>query len=162
VISIIVAMARNRVIGANGGLPWHLPDELKTFKRLTMGHHIIMGRRTWESIGRPLPGRTAIVVTRQPDYRAAGALAAHSLDEAIGLCRDDDEIFVIGGASLIAEALPRASRLYLTVVDAAPAGDTCMPDFDLSEWREVASEVHAADTRHAHPFRSVTYERAAP
>ena len=98
-------MASNRVIGANGAIPWHLPEELKRFKSLTMGHHIIMGRKTWESIGRLLPGRTTVIVTRQPGYRVPGAIVAHSLDEAIAACGDDDEIFVIGGAELYAQAL---------------------------------------------------------
>src|SRR5262245_14819774 len=111
-------MACNRIIGANGTIPWHLPDELKHFKRLTMDHHIIMGRKTWESIGRPLPGRISVVVTRQRDYRAPGARIAHTLDDAITACAGDSEIFVIGGAELFREALPRAGRLYLTTVEA--------------------------------------------
>ena len=153
-------MARNRVIGANGEIPWHLPDELRLFKGLTMGHHIIMGRKTWESIGRLLPGRTAVIVTRQRDYRVPGAVVAHSLEQAIAAGGGDDEIFVIGGAGLIAQTLPRADRLYLTTVEAAPEGDTYMPEFDLAEWREVTALAHTADGRHAHPYRSVTYERA--
>ena len=152
-------MAKNRVIGANGAIPWHLPDELKQFKRITMGHHLIMGRKTWESIGRPLPGRTAIVVTHQGGYRAPGALVVHSLEEALAAGTGDDEIFVIGGSGLIAQALHLADRVYLTTVEAAPDGDTCMPEFDLAGWREVTSRSHAADERHAYPFRSVTYER---
>src|SRR5262245_46659856 len=96
-ISLIVAMSRNRVIGAKGTIPWHLPDELKLFKKLTMGHHMIMGRKTWESIGKPLPGRTSVIVTRQPGFRAQGAIVAHSLDEAIAASTNDEEIFVIGG-----------------------------------------------------------------
>ncbi len=152
-------MAKNRVIGANGVIPWHLPEELKRFKRLTLGHHLIMGRKTWDSIGRPLPGRASVVVTRQRDYRAHGALVMHSLDDAIAACAGDSEIFVIGGAELYAQALPRADRLYLTVVDAEIPGDTVMPEFDLSGWREVSSESFAADARHRYPFRCVTYER---
>ena len=158
-ISIIVAMARNRVIGADGGIPWHLPEELKRFKRLTHGHHIIMGRKTWESIGRLLPGRTTVIVTRQHGYRVPGAKVAHSLDEAIAACGPDDEIFVIGGAELYAHALGRAGRLYLTTVDAEVAGDTRMPDFAAGDWREVAAQSFAADARHSYAFRCVTYER---
>ena len=153
-------MGRNRVIGAKGKIPWHLPDELKLFRKLTMGHPMIMGRKTWESIGRPLPGRTTIVVTRRSDYRAPGAIVAHSLDEAIAACRGKSEIFVIGGAGIFAEALPRADRIYLTTVDAAPAGDTRMPEFDRSEWREVSAQSHAADERHPHAYRHAVYERA--
>ena len=153
-------MARNRVIGANGAIPWHLPDELKHFKRLTMGHHIIMGRKTWESIGRPLPGRTSVVVTRQRDYRAPGTVVAHSLDEAIRACGSDSEIFLIGGAELIQEALPLSDRLYLTTVEADIPGDTRMPRFDAGDWREIETTSHPADARHPYPFRCVTYERA--
>jgi len=158
-ISIIVAMARNRVIGADGRIPWHLPEELKQFKRLTLGHHIIMGRKTWESIGRLLPGRTSVIVTRQRGYRVPGAKVAHSLDEAIAACGPDDEIFVIGGAELYAQALGRAGRLYLTTVEAEVAGDTRMPEFAASDWREVAAQSFAPDERHRYPFRCVTYER---
>ena len=158
-LSVIVAMARNRVIGADGRIPWRLPEELKRFKRLTLGHHIIMGRKTWESIGRLLPGRTSVIVTRQRGYRVPGAKVAHSLDEAIAACGPDDEIFVIGGAELYAQALGRAGRLYLTTVDAEVAGDTRMPDFAAGDWREVAAQSFAADARHSYPFRCVTYER---
>jgi dihydrofolate reductase len=135
VISIIVAMARNRVIGAGGRIPWRLPEELKRFKRLTFGHHIIMGRKTWESIGRLLPGRSTVIVTRQRGYRVPGAKVVHSLDEAIAACGPDDEIFVIGGAELYAQALGRAGRLYLTTVDAEAAGDTLMPEIAAGDWR---------------------------
>ena len=152
-------MSKNRVIGANGAIPWHLPEELKRFKSLTMGHHLIMGRKTWESIGRLLPGRQTVIVTRQPDYRVPGATVVHSLDEAVGACGDDREIFVIGGGELYAQALPRAGRLYLTTVDAEVAGDTFMPDFDAGGWREVSSESHGVDERHKHSFHCTTYER---
>jgi len=160
-VSIIVAMARNRVIGANGAIPWHLPAELQRFKRLTMGHHIIMGRKTWDSIARPLPGRETVIVTRQPGFNVPGATIAHSIEEAIAACGGDSEIFVIGGAELYAQALPLAGRIYLTTVDAEIAGDTVMPAFDLSAWREVASESFPADARNPHPYRCQTYERVA-
>jgi dihydrofolate reductase len=152
-------MARNGVIGAKGAIPWHLPNELKRFRSITMGHHLIMGRRTWESIGRPLPGRTSVVVTRQRGYRAPGVVVAHSLDEAIARCGGDDEIFVIGGAELYAQALARATRLYRTLVEADVEGDTWMPELDGSGWRETASESFAADERHAHPYRCSVHER---
>jgi dihydrofolate reductase len=158
-ISIIVAMSRNRVIGAGGGIPWHLPEELRRFRRLTLGHHIVMGRRTWESIGRLLPGRTTVIVTRQQGYRVPGAKVVHSLDEAIAACGDDDEIFVIGGAELYAQALARAQRLYLTTVDADVAGDTFMPEYPATDWREAAVQSFAADAQHPYSFRCVTYER---
>ena len=160
-LSLIVAMAKNRVIGAKGAIPWHLPDELKLFKQLTMGHHMIMGRRTWESIGRPLPGRTTVVVTRHEGYRAPGAIVAHSFDEAIAACGGDNEVFVIGGSEIFAEALPRADRIYLTTVEAAPEGDTFMPEFDRSEWRETSSQSHPRDARHPHAYHHAVYERVA-
>jgi dihydrofolate reductase len=153
-------MARNRVIGANGAIPWHLPGELKRFKELTMGHPIVMGRKTWESIGRPLPGRTSVIVTRRKDYTAPGARIAHTLDAAIAACDGNDEIFVIGGAELYAQALPRAGRIYLTTVDAEIAGDTLMPEFDMSGWREVSNSSYPADARHRYPYRCAVYERA--
>jgi dihydrofolate reductase len=159
-LSIIVAMSRNRVIGARGAIPWHLPDELKRFRNITMGHHIVMGRKTWESIGRPLPGRTSVIVTRQSGYRAPGAVVAHSLDEAIAACRGDEEIFVIGGAELYAQALPLANRVYLTVVDADIEGDTWMPELNASVWRETAFHSFAADKRHAYSYRCSIHERA--
>jgi dihydrofolate reductase len=159
VISLIVAMARNRVIGADGRIPWHLPNELKLFKSLTMGHHIVMGRRTYESIGRLLPGRTTVIVTRQHDYNVPGAIVAHSVEEALAVCAGDDEIFVIGGAELFRDTLPIADRLYLTVVDAEPKGDTFMPDFEAGKWREVKTESFAPDTRHAYGYRFSILER---
>ena len=152
-------MGRNRVIGANNQIPWHLPNELKMFKRLTMGHHIVMGRKTYESIGRLLPGRTTVIVTRQRDYAVPGAIIAHSLADAINAAARDDEVFVIGGAEVFREALPIAQRLHLTVVDAAPAGDTWMPEWDAAEWREASVEWFPADQTHAHSYRYAVLER---
>ena len=153
-------MSKNRVIGANGAIPWHLPDELRLFKRLTMGHHIVMGRKTWESIGRLLPGRTTVIVSRQPGLRVAGAVVAHSLEDAIAACGTDAEVFVIGGAELFRVALPLADRLYLTVVEAELPGDVYMPELAMDEWRPVSSQEHGADERHAYAFRHVVYDRA--
>ena len=158
-VSLIVATAKNRVIGAANKIPWHLPNELRMFKRLTMGHHMIMGRRTYESIDRLLPGRTSVIVTRQPDYRVAGALVVHSVEEALAACRDDDECFVIGGADLFSATLPIAERLYLTIVDAEPDGDTFMPPLDLTQWRPMSTESFAADDAHAHAYRFTVYDR---
>ena len=158
-LSLIVAMAKNRVIGANGAIPWRLPHELQLFKRLTMGHHIIMGRKTWESIGRLLPGRTTVIVTRQIEYAVPGAIVVHALTDAIAKCANDDEIFVIGGAELFRESLPRAHRLYLTIVDATPDGDTFMPDIDMTEWKTVSAENHDIDEKHAHAYQFNVYER---
>lgn len=158
-LSIIVAMGKNRVIGVNGGIPWKLPNELQLFKRVTMGHHIIMGRKTWESIGRLLPGRTTVIVTRQKDYAAPGARVVNSLDSALAACGAGDEVFVIGGGELYRETLPIANRIYLTTVEATPEGDTRMPDIDFSRWREVSSEQHMADEKHAYHYRFSIYER---
>ena len=152
-------MAKNRVIGANNAVPWHLPGELKMFKTITMGHHLIMGRNTWESIGRLLPGRTTVVVTRQPDYRIAGAIVTASLDDAIAACRNDDEIFVIGGAQLFAAALPRAHRIYLTEVDVTVEGDIHMPDFDLAQWQAGAITTHPADEKNPYAYQLTVYDR---
>ena len=152
-------MGKNRVIGANGAIPWRLPNELQLFKRVTMGHSIIMGRKTWESIGRLLPGRITVIVTRQKDYAVPGAITAHTLADAIGKCANDGEIFVVGGGELYRAALPKADRLYLTVVDATPEGDTRMPDIKLNEWRMVSSENHAADEKHAHNYCFSVYDR---
>ncbi|HUO44249.1 MAG TPA: dihydrofolate reductase [Burkholderiales bacterium] len=153
-------MAKNRVIGAGNKIPWKLSADLKRFKEITMGHHLIMGRKTWESIGRPLPGRTTVVVTRQKNYAAAGATVADSLDTAIATCGDDDEIFVIGGAQLYAAALPCADRIYLTLVDAEIAGDTRMPEFDLTQWQLQRSDTHAADEKNEYGSLFAIYDRA--
>jgi dihydrofolate reductase len=139
-LSLIVARARNGVIGRAGTLPWRLPEDLAFFKRTTMGHPIVMGRRTWESIGRPLPGRRSIVVSRQAGFAAAGAEVAASLDEALRLCAGSAEVFVIGGAQFYAEALPRADRLIVTEIDADFEGDTHWPAPDPARWREAARE----------------------
>lgn len=160
-LSLIVAMAKNRVIGADGKIPWHLPNELQLFKRVTMGHHIIMGRKTFDSIGRLLPGRTTVIVTRQQGYAVAGAKVAHSLDEAVKQCAGDEEIFVIGGGELYRAAMPLADRLYLTVVDAEPAGDTRMPEFNAAQWRLHSSEQFRRDERHAHDYRFEVHDRLA-
>ena len=158
-ISLIVAMAKNRVIGADNKIPWHLPNELKLFKRLTMGHHIVMGRKTYESINRLLPGRTTVVVTRQRGYVVPGAIVAHSVADAIEACEGDDEVFVIGGADIFRETLPIADRLYLTVVDAEPQGDVLMPDFDASAWRETSAESFVPDEKHAYGYQFTVYDR---
>ncbi len=159
-IAIVAALARNRVIGRGNRLPWHLPDDLRHFKRLTLGRAIIMGRRTWESLPGLLPDRTHVVVTRDRSYRADGALVVHSLDAALAAA-GGDEALIVGGAELYAIALPRAVRLYLTLVDAEVEGDVLFPPIDPTQWREVTREPHAADERHAYPFAFVTMERVA-
>ena len=158
-VSLVVAMATNRVIGAGGGIPWHLPRELKLFKEITMGHHIVMGRKTYASINRLLPGRTTVIVTRDRTYKVPGAIITHSIDDAIEAARGDDEIMVIGGADIFREALPRASRIYLTIVEASPEGDVLMPDIDMSAWRETSSERFPPDDKHAFAFTFHVYDR---
>ena len=165
-ISLLVAVAENRVIGRDGGLPWHLSADLKRFKKLTLGHAVIMGRKTFESIGRPLPRRRSIVLSRDPSYAPEGAEVAGSLDEALALAagedEDEDEVFVIGGGSVFAAALPKADRLYLTRVHAEVSGDVLFPDLDLGSWKLRSEERHAADERHDHAFSFLVYDRGEP
>ena len=160
-MSLIVAMDRNRVIGARGRLPWHIPADIKRFRRLTLGHHVVMGRKTWESIGRPLPGRTNVVLTRQPGFVAEGVHVVSRLDDALRLAAGDDEIFVIGGGELYTETLPLADRLYVTEVHGDFAGDTWFPKLAENEWREVSREMQRAGAAGEPDVTYVTYERIA-
>jgi dihydrofolate reductase len=161
ILTVIVAVADNGIIGRAGDLPWHLPADLRRFKQLTVGHPIVMGRKTWESIGRPLPGRTSIVLTRREEYPVPeGVLRARSLDEALALVPDADEVFVIGGEAVYAEALARADRLHRTRVHAAPAGDARFPEIDPTGWKLVRSESREPDARHEHALTFETWERA--
>lgn len=130
-------MARNRVIGIDNTLPWRLPEDLKHFKALTLGHHILMGRKTYESLGRPLPGRTSVIITRSQDLQVPGCLMANSITEAIASCDQDNEIFFIGGADLYRQALDVADRIYLTEIRADFSGDAWFPEFDTNLWRET-------------------------
>lgn len=158
-LSIIVAVARNRVIGANNTLPWHLPEDLKRFRVLTTGHHIIMGRKTYESLNRLLPGRTTVIVTRNSNYRVAGALIANSLQQAIKLCGNDEEVFLIGGAELYRDGLKLANKLYITEIDAAFEGDAFFPEFDKTKWQEISREDYVSEQ--GLPFRYMTYTQVA-
>lgn len=160
-VSLIAAVAENGTIGRDGRLPWHLPDDLKRFRALTTGHHVIMGRRTFESIGRPLPQRTNLVISRDPSLRIDGAHVLPTLETAIEHARaaGESEAFVIGGAAIYALALPVADRIYLTRVAARVGGDAFFPPIDQAEWVEFASEPHAADDRHAHPFELLVLDR---
>ena len=159
-ISLIVAMDRNRLIGRNGDLPWRLPNDLKHFKRATLGKTILMGRKTWDSLGRPLPERDNWVLTRDPAFAAPGTRVFHDLDAALQAAAGA-ELMVIGGAELYRQALPKAQRLHLTEVDAELDGDTWFPEFDRAAWRVIAEEAHPADERHAWPYRFLTLERRA-
>ena len=158
-LSIIAAIAENGIIGQDNRLPWHMPADLAHFKRLTMGKPIIMGRRTWESLPGLLPYRTHIVVTRDPAYEAPGGFVVHSLQEAIDFAGDADELMVVGGAMLYAEALPIASRLYLTYIHCRVDGDALFPCFEGSKCRELSCERHEADHRNPHSYSFVTLER---
>jgi len=150
---LVAAVAENGVIGAEGGLPWRLPGDLKRFKALTMGRPLIMGRRTFDSIGRALPGRRNIVITRNPDWRAPGVETAASLQAALSECGGDGEAMVIGGAEIFAAAMPLADRIELTRVHARPAGDTYFPELDEADWAEVAREdIPAEGERPGHAF----------
>jgi dihydrofolate reductase len=162
-VSLVVAAAANGVIGRDNAMPWHLPEDLAHFKRLTLGHPVVMGRKTYESIlaslGRPLPGRTNIVVTRQPGFAAPGCTVVGSLAAAIDSARDASEVFVIGGAEIYRLALPHAQRVYLTRIDAAFEGDATFPALDPAEWRETAREDHPATEGRKFGFAFVRYER---
>jgi dihydrofolate reductase len=159
-ITIVVAADERGGIGVHGRLPWHLPADLKRFKALTMGRPIIMGRRTWDSIGRPLPGRHSIVVTRDRELAIDGATVVHSFEEARRAAGPGAAACVIGGADLFALALPIANVIELTRVHARVEADTFLPPIDPSAWRETHRERHAADDRHAYPFSFVTLVRA--
>jgi dihydrofolate reductase len=161
-ISIIVAVAENGVIGSDNRLPWHLPDDLKRFKALSLGKPIVMGRRTFDSIGRPLPGRTNIVISRQSGLALQGTRVVHSLDEALSAAGAVPEIVVIGGAEIFRQVLPRTNTIHLTRVQARVAGDVCFPELDFAQWRESAVEHHAADERHQYAFSFVTLQRIGP
>jgi dihydrofolate reductase len=158
-LTLIVARARNGVIGRDNQLPWRLPEDLAHFKRTTMGRPIVMGRKTWESIGRPLPGRRSLVLSRDPHYAAPGAEVVASLDEALARTAAEPEVFVIGGAQLYAAAAPRAQCLVLTQIDADFTGDAHFPAPDPAQWHEVAREHHPASGERPWAFDFVRYER---
>ncbi len=159
VVSLIAAMSDNRVIGDRGKLPWRLPADLKYFKRTTSGHTIIMGRKTWESIGcKALPNRRNIVVTRQRDYAVVGAERAASVDEALAMSANDGEVFIVGGGEIYRSALPRADRIYMTLVHGAFQGDATFPELPEG-WRESGREEHAADSENPVDFAFVVYIR---
>ena len=157
---MVAALSRNRVIGRDGSLPWRLPDDLKHFVRVTLGKTVLMGRRTFESIGaQPLAKRHNIVLTRDRSYQAEGATVVHSLEAALEAAAHADELVILGGEKIYEAFLPRAERLYLTFVDAELPGDTYFPEVDFSEWVEVDRLDHPADERHCYPFHIVELER---
>jgi len=158
-LSLIVAMATNHTIGLNNKMPWHLSADLKKFKQITMGHPIIMGRKTFESIGRPLPGRQNIIISRNPHYEQQACLVFNNLDSALLSCTEADEVFVIGGATLYAATLARADRLYITKIQQAFDGDTWFPEIDLQQWQEVARKDINDDTCVDFSYSFIVYER---
>ena len=160
-VSLIVAVSENRVIGRAGGLPWRLSADLKHFKKTTMGHHLIIGRRTWDEVGKPLPGRTMVVVTRNRRFAPDGVRVAHSLEEALDIARNDDESFIGGGAHIYRMALENdlVDRLYITRVHAKVEGDTFFPNLDRDEWELVSEKRHEADERNEFPYSFLVYER---
>lgn len=157
-ISLIVAMSENRVIGRGNALPWRLPDDLKHFKRITTGHAVVMGRKTYDSMGKPLANRRNIVITRQGGFRAEGVTVAHSVEEAIAQA-GEGEVFIIGGAEIYKAAMPFVTRMYVTLIGADMEGDTYFPEFSRSEWRLIEQTEHPADERHAHAMNFQTYVR---
>jgi len=159
IISMIVAMGRNREIGKDNAMLWHLPADFKHFKSVTMGKPILMGRKTFESIGRPLPGRENIVVTRNKEFSASGITIVHSVDAALEAAKQYDEVMVIGGDSFYQQMLPVSKRLYITEVHDAFEADAFFPEINLAQWRELERVEHEADERHAHAYSFVSYER---
>jgi dihydrofolate reductase len=157
-ISFVVAFDRNKVIGKDGTLPWRLPDDMKHVREITTGKPLIMGRRTYTSIGRPLKGRTSIVLTRDPTFHQEGVLTARTPDEALTLAGDVPEVIIFGGAEVFRQYLPIADRIYLTQVDADVGGDTYF-DFDGTDWLVIENTRHEADERHLYPFNFLTLDR---
>ena len=158
-ISLIVAASQNGIIGANDKLPWHLPADLQRFKQITMNHPILMGRKTFESIGKPLTGRTNIVISRQKGFQCCGTTVVHSLEEALLLCENEKEAFVIGGAEIFKQALPFADRIYLTRINRDFEGDTTLFEIDPRIWKETSREDFPAGPQ---PHTFLTYERKQP
>ncbi len=159
-ISIIVALAKNLTIGIDNQLPWRCPEDLKRFKALTMGHHMIMGRKTFDSIGRALPGRTTVVVTRDESLSIGGCLIAHSLDEALSLCGGDEEIFIVGGAQIYRQAMDLADTLHVTEIQKDVEGDAHFPKIDPETWREVSRQRHQQSSPEPLEYHFVTYRKS--
>ena len=158
-ISLVDALASNRVIGRDNRMPWRLPEDLRRFRRLTMGHAVIMGRKTFETIGSPLTGRNNIVITRSPDWYRSGCVVVHSLEAALAAVAESQNAFVIGGAQIYALAMPHAQRLYMTEIERDFDGDAFFPEFDRSHWREVSRERHASEGPEGFNYAFVEYER---
>ena len=158
-LSIIVAMDDNHLIGKDNGLPWHLPADLTFFKKVTTGHSIIMGRKTYDSIGKPLPNRRNIVITKSVDASIEGCEVFNSIDDALDSTKEEEEVLVIGGANLCQQVLARAARLYITHIEGVFEGDTYFPDYDTNEWREISCESHTPDEKNPHHYHFKILER---
>ncbi|MCB0396037.1 MAG: dihydrofolate reductase [Flavobacteriales bacterium] len=158
-LSFIVAVAENNVIGQDNQLPWHLPADLKYFKKITTGHTIIMGRKTYESIGKPLPNRRSVIVTRQTGYEASGCTVVASIAEALDLCSDEQEVFLIGGAELYSHAMDRADKLYITHIHHTIQGDRYFPEITKNTWKEIEREDCSADEKNPYDYSFVVYKR---
>ena len=162
-LSILVAMARNRVIGQNNTLPWHLPADLRHFKSLTMGKTIVMGRKTYQSIGRPLPGRANIIITRQTSYEVPGAVVVNSIEDALKVCREtsvhDSEIFIIGGEKLFRQTIKICQRMYITEIQRDFEGDTFFPEFNPNDWEETQRDKHFSDDDNRMEYHFVILDR---
>ena len=159
IISLIAAMAENRVIGINNKMPWHLPADLRHFKALTVGKPIIMGRKTWESLPGLLPDRPHIVVNREPSYQAEGCQVVHSIDEALAAAGNVPEVMIVGGGNFYTAMLPQADRLYLTQVETTIEGDAFFPDYNTTEWQVISQEKHPADEKNPFAYSFLTLER---
>ncbi len=162
VVSIVVAAAENNAIGGDNRLLWHLPNDLRFFKRITSGHPIVMGRKTYESVGKPLPNRRNIIITRQAGYSVEGADVVGSLADALALCESEPTVFIVGGGEIYRQAMPVVDRVYLTRVHASVAGDAFFPDLEPQEWELVSAEAHASDERHAFAYTFEVYDRKLP
>lgn len=158
-LSIIVAFDENRLIGNKNALPWHLPADLKHFKNITTGHHMIMGRKTFDSIGKPLPGRVSVIITRQNDYFAEGAVVVNTIEEALEKCKGQDEVFIIGGAQIFECTLKDATVLYITQIHHSFMGDTFFPEIKKEEWTEVSREDHEKDEKNPWAYSFIKYTR---
>ena len=159
IISLIAAMSRNRVIGKNNKLPWDMPADMNYFRNMTKNKPVIMGRKTYESIGRPMPDRINIIITRDKEYKAEGCIVVSNVDDALKSVKGNKEVMVIGGAQIYKEFLPKADRIYLTIIDEEIEGDTYFPEFNKDEWKETKREEHKADKKNPYPYTFLVLER---
>jgi len=161
IISAIVAASKNWVIGKNNEIPWYIPNDLRYFRRMTLGHHIILGRKNYESIGKPLPKRTNLIVTRDTNFEAPGCLVVHSVEEAIAIAKKnkEEELMICGGGQIYAQTMPLVEKLYFTEIEAVVDGDVYFPEIDESEWDLISTERNQADDRHEYGYNFMIYER---